>query len=160
MGLLTKNIGKEFQVCRRKRKKIYSKCMLGCFMFCSFSHVISVGYVLSYGDLARMQIFFLASLYHLLSGQISRNKHSPASPSQSFWLEILRKLFVYSPFLISPEIFVHYCCFENLCLKTLSVVFLSQCNSSGWFWYLPRILLKLDYSSRSRILVAQGFCMS
>lgn len=89
MKLLTKNIGKEFQVCRRKRKK-YSKCMLGCFMFCSFSCVISVGYVVSYGDLARMQIFFLASLYHLLSGQISRDKHLLASPSQSFWLKILK----------------------------------------------------------------------
>lgn len=108
---------------REKKRKIYSKCMLGCFMFCSFSDITSVGYVLSSDDSARMQIFFLVSLYHLLSGQISRDKCSLVSPSQSFWLKILRTLFVYSPFLISPEIFVHYCCFENLCLKTPSVVF-------------------------------------
>lgn len=106
-----------------------------------------------------MQIFFLASLYHLLSGQISRDKHLLASPSQSFWLKILKVICLFF-FNISWDFCALLLFWKSLPQNPFCSFFLSQCNSSGWFWYLPRILLKLDYSLRSRILVARGFCMS
>lgn len=67
-----------------------------------------------------LQIFFSASLWHLLSVQINRDTSTLISFSVSLTKNIQNCINLFRLFLISPETLVQFCCFENLCLKIIS----------------------------------------
>lgn len=75
--------------------------------------------VVSSDDYKSMQMFFPASLWHLLSEQINRETSASISFPVTLTKNTQNCINLFCLHLISPEMFVQFCCFKNLCLKTI-----------------------------------------